>query len=53
MFNNQNFDPTMLSEMPESVPFAVDELLATTANTPIMNPDADYLASTTKIDISG
>jgi hypothetical protein len=31
----------------------VDELLNTTSNTPIINPDAVYLAITAKIDISG
>lgn len=53
VITNRNFDASMMSEMGERVPFTVDELIATTANTPIMNPDADYLANTTKIDISG
>ncbi|NLM24791.1 MAG: hypothetical protein GX208_01550 [Firmicutes bacterium] len=32
---------------------AVDKSMVTTANTPIDNPTPEYLAETTKIDISG
>lgn len=53
VITNRNFDVRMLSNLSERAPFTVDTLLAATANTPIMNPDAEYLANTTKIDISG
>ena len=53
MLNNATADLRQLERNATSSDYVVDELLEATNNSPIINPDAAYLANTTKIDISG